>query len=491
MEENKNTNEEMGFDDVEIIDLDNENPKFVVSKKAKIIMGSIFAVIAVVYIAVAMYFSNRFLFNTTVNGKDCSGKTIEEVETVMEGIVNGYVLTLEEAGDAEEEIKGTDIGVQFKNVDTIQEELEKQNSFTWITSLFKGNTIEAKVDVTYDEEKLTEKIGALNCMKEENQVASVSAVPVYANGTFEIQEETYGTVIDQGKFNQAIRNSIALMEENLDLTEAGCYILPTYTKDSDEVLKAQQAMNKCLEAKLTWSLDGITVTLDKETISGWLSVDEEMNMVLSSESVSEFVSTLAGKYNTSPRTDKITTPTGKKATVKGATVGRSIGKDAEKEQITADIKAGKTVTREPVIAQQATPEGQYAWGTTYIEVDLSAQHMWYIKGGSVALQTAIVTGKPPQNTTPSGVYSILEKMRNKTLRGDRQPNGEWGYETPVSYWMRVTWSGIGFHDATWQSSFGGSRYLTNGSHGCINMPYSAAQQLYSMISVGCPVIIHY
>ena len=64
------------------------------------------------------------------------------------------------------------------------------------------------------------------------------------------------------------------------------------------------------------------------------------------------------------------------------------------------------------------------------------------------------------------------------------------YETPVAFWMPFTWQGHGFHDATWQSSFGGSRYQTHGSHGCVNMPYSKAEQLFGMISAGTPVIVH-
>ena len=59
-------------------------------------------------------------------------------------------------------------------------------------------------------------------------------------------------------------------------------------------------------------------------------------------------------------------------------------------------------------------------------------------------------------------------------------------------WMRVTWSGIGFHDATWQAAFGGQRYVQGyGSHGCINMPKGKAAELYGLISNGCPVIIHH
>ena len=66
-------------------------------------------------------------------------------------------------------------------------------------------------------------------------------------------------------------------------------------------------------------------------------------------------------------------------------------------------------------------------------------------------------------------YSLTYKSRNKTLRGTKKPDGTYEYETPVAYWMPFN-GGIGFHDATWQSSFGGNRYLSHGSHGCVNMP---------------------
>ena len=43
---------------------------------------------------------------------------------------------------------------------------------------------------------------------------------------------------------------------------------------------------------------------------------------------------------------------------------------------------------------------------------------------------------------------------------------------------------IGMHDASWRSSFGGTIYQGNGSHGCINMPGWAAQSLYYNAPIG-------
>ena len=81
-------------------------------------------------------------------------------------------------------------------------------------------------------------------------------------------------------------------------------------------------------------------------------------------------------------------------------------------------------------------------------------------------------------------------MQGVLLRGKKLPDGTYEYESPVSYWMPFN-GGIGFHDATWQSAFGGARYLTYGSHGCVNMPVSAAAQLYGLIQAGVPVVCHY
>ncbi len=46
------------------------------------------------------------------------------------------------------------------------------------------------------------------------------------------------------------------------------------------------------------------------------------------------------------------------------------------------------------------------------------------------------------------------------------------------------------HDATWRNKFGGSIYLTEGSHGCINLPKSKAAEIFDNVSKGEPVIVY-
>ena len=50
---------------------------------------------------------------------------------------------------------------------------------------------------------------------------------------------------------------------------------------------------------------------------------------------------------------------------------------------------------------------------------------------------------------------------------------------------------VGMHDATWRRAFGGTIYLTSGSHGCINLPLHMAASIYEYVSTGFPVVCYY
>jgi lipoprotein-anchoring transpeptidase ErfK/SrfK len=109
--------------------------------------------------------------------------------------------------------------------------------------------------------------------------------------------------------------------------------------------------------------------------------------------------------------------------------------------------------------------------------------MVYIKDGEAVLSSDVVTGDPTKNrSTPTGAYAVMYKTRNATLSGQ-------GYSSPVSYWMPFT-TNVGFHDASWQPYFGGSRYKGNGSHGCVNMPTGSAAALYKILEKGTPVFVY-
>lgn len=455
-----------------------------------VVAGILLVGIATAYFSVASHYKDRLFMKTFVNDIDCSGMTLQEVESMLQKEVEEYSLTILEAGGQNEVIEGVKIGIQYGGYKQLQESFEEQNAYLWPKSLFEEQHINAEIVFEYEEEALNTQIAELVCMQAENQTAPVAAAVVYQDHAFVIQDEVYGTQLDNSKVSEVIRASVSSMAREVSLEETGCYVQPAFKKDSAEVIAAKDEANKYLTAKITYSLDGIEVVVDKETIAPWVSVDGTMTVVIDSAKVKKFTDTLGSKYNTPNRSGVITTPTGKQASVEVVGYGRQVGSQADCDQLISEIKEGKTVTRSPIISREATPEGQYAWGTTYVEVDITEQHMWYIVNGVVTFETDVVTGKKGKNDTPTGTYTILEKVPGKYLTG-RLVNGKPSYRTWVNYWMRVTWSGIGFHDAGWQKAFGGDRYVSNGSHGCINMPPAKAKEFYGMLSVGCPVVIHY
>lgn len=122
-------------------------------------------------------------------------------------------------------------------------------------------------------------------------------------------------------------------------------------------------------------------------------------------------------------------------------------------------------------------------GSTYVEVSIDKQHMWFYKGGKLMVETDVVTGNADgSHNTPKGYFSMFQRARNTTLSGP-------GYSSFVEYWMAFS-GGCGIHDASWRSSFGGSIYKGNGSHGCVNTPVSKVKIIYNNTDYGTPVIVY-
>lgn len=478
----------------EIINLDDKTDKGKNKKGKKLLwitLGSIAGVIAIVYLGISIFFMSHYYINTEINGHDFSMKTAADVEKYMKDQVKNYSLTVLEMEQAVDIIEGDTIDLEYKASDEAEAAIKDQNAFLWPTGIFSKKSCQIELEVSYDESKLQQEIQNLQTVTRE-QIEPKSAYPKFDGNQFVIEPEEIGTAVDRDVLNEKINQYITEFKSELDMEKEGCYKRPVYTSNSKEVKAACDEMNKYLQASITYTMTE-NVVVDKSVINSWVTVDDNMKVSFNENAVRDWLTAFGDKYDTVGATRTITTPTGKTVEVSGGTYGWSIDEDTEFTALTNSIKNGEVVTKEPAYYQTAASHSAQDWGDTYAEVDISAQHMWYISGGSVVLETDVVTGEPiPEKETTLGVYDILEKSLNKTLVGEDNPvTGKPIYETPVSYWMRVTWSGIGFHDAIWQPAFGGTLYRDGlGSHGCINMPLDMAAALYNVISVGTPVIVH-
>lgn len=463
--------------------------------KALWITGGVLSVICLIYVAISVYFMSHFFVNTKINGKNFSGKTASDVEKYLQTNIKDYKLTIFENEGRQDVISGSEIGLEYRAGTETEKLLKDQNGFAWPKAFFTENSRKVSVNVSYNEESLNQRISQLSCLQTE-QTPAENAKPEFDGNQYVIKPEVYGNAVDKERLTEQVKVHITEFQPQLDMVETKCYAKPKYVEDSKEVQEACDAMNKYVNASITYPMNE-PVVVDKALISQWLQVDGEMKVSLNTEAMKQWFTAFGDEYDTQGTTRTFTTPVGKSATVTGGTYGWSIDEDTELVNLQNSILNGEVVTREPAYYAGGTAAAHSGqdWGNTYAEVDMSAQHMWYIQNGQVVLETDVVTGEPiPSKITPEGVYSLMWKQPNSVLVGDINPDtGEPAYRTKVKYWMQVTSSGVGFHDAIWQTAFGGTLYQIpgTGSHGCINMPLDQAGALFNMIEPGTPVIFHW
>ncbi|MEF3133360.1 L,D-transpeptidase family protein [Rhizobium sp. 268] len=111
--------------------------------------------------------------------------------------------------------------------------------------------------------------------------------------------------------------------------------------------------------------------------------------------------------------------------------------------------------------------------TLQIIVSKDKQSLAVYDGTEVVATSKVSTGKDG-HTTPSGIFSVLEKQ--KYHESNLYSNA------PMPFMQRLTWSGIALHESN-----SVPRYPA--SHGCVRMPGAFAKKLYGMTEPGIPVII--
>ncbi|KQW30861.1 hypothetical protein ASE36_00730 [Rhizobium sp. Root274] len=111
-------------------------------------------------------------------------------------------------------------------------------------------------------------------------------------------------------------------------------------------------------------------------------------------------------------------------------------------------------------------------GPLQIYVSKSTQTLTVYDGDEVLATSKVSTGKPG-HSTPSGIFSILEKR--KYHESNIYSNA------PMPFMQRLTWSGIALHE--------GKVPNYPASHGCVRLPNGFAKTLFSMTERGAHVII--
>lgn len=456
--------------------------KLRINKNMFIIAGVSIISFAAIYLLLALYFNSHFLFRTSINGINVGGKSVKSVEKIMSRKAQEYSLTIEGRNNATEEIVGADIDVSYDFSEDINKILNNQNEFMWIKSIFKKNENNITDGISYDEIKLKQVIGNLDCINESIIQPPVNAYITYSEGEYKIIEEDKGSKVIYDKLYSQVLSSIENFNYILNLDEEKCYEEPQYTSESKAVVEAKKIVDKYMKSKITYKTADNEIIIDDALINKWINIDDDFNVNINEEAIKDYIDTLGESYDNIGNTRTFTRWSGEVIKVSTSPGIYYIDRDSVANDIIDSIKGGKEINKELVFkTPNATDEYVI---NTFVEIDLTNQTIVYYKNGNIITQGNVVTGNVSAgHATPPGVFKLDWKTKDTVLRGD-------GYASPVSFWMPFN-GGIGLHDASWRSVFGGTIYKTNGSHGCVNLPYNVAKDIYYNIEEKTTIICRY
>lgn len=452
-------------------------------KKGVKVIIIVTSILAAVYFGGVLFFNSHYLFNTVIDGDDFSLKTAEEAEDFLRDKTRQYVLQVVGREEEEDYISAEDIDIKNIFDGSLEKIIAEQNQYGWIASTWKKNHYHIDNLAEFDNDKLENKIKELkvfdNSREPEDAYIGEFSPDIMQ---YPMIEEDRGTVLIYEKVKETVENALSILETKIDLDEYECYKEPAVTKENPRLKKILNQLNGYTSAKIIYDWHGIEEIIDGNQIKDWLVVEED-RVDIDEEAVRERINQLSREHDTFGRKRTFITAAGEEITIEGGAYGWRVNRSEETEELLKLIRQRAVINREPVYLYTGYNRGGDDIGNSYVEIDLTNQHLYLFIDGELILESDFVSGNISRGYgTPTGIYGITYKERNATLKGEN-------YATPVSYWMPFN-GNIGMHDAGWRNKFGGKIYKTNGSHGCINLPKQNAEIIYGYLEKNFPVICY-
>ncbi len=468
-----------------------------------------------------------FMEGTTLDGEAIGGKTPEEVAAEY---AQRYDTEQTRVGIAENEEEAItfslkDAGIVYDE-GPLRELLEntyaeqRKDIFAILKTWKDGYPVEGAESYTAEPENVQELVvsSALPVPREETADPEIAFDE--KKDEFYITEGSEGNMIDDAAMQEgviaAIKEAVQTAQKERKLPEEIHYDIPkevytsvppaAVTKELQDECAAQNLELRKAEALAEYEVTEITylfgeekAVLDYDIFGKWLSVDDKLTVTLDEEAVKNYVKELAEQYNTQFKERIFHTSVGVDVTIRASRneFGYKIDEEAETAQLITDLKSFSKVEREPVYIEKNEWGNPYHYSRNgmddlngnYVEVNLTRQHLWFYRDGSLVIESDIVSGcVAKERETQTGAFPLAYKESPRVLTGN-EAGGSGSYSTKVQYWMAF-YDGQGLHDASWRGSFGGSIYKSSGSHGCVNLPPSVAKTIYANISTGMAIIVY-
>ena len=430
-----------------------------------------------------LIFSFITLPNTYINGKNVS---YASRESALEEAGEGFKLEVLGRDDRKLVINSKEISYDAKIPKNASID---QNPILWPFNLLGLTKDKLKFDykINYDKDKLDDIIKESPLFT--NITEPQDAGLIFKGDSFDIKEAVMGNKLDYGKVRAVIEKAITTDHKDIKLTDS-YYENPTVLSDSKELKQLEEDAKKIEAMNIKFNFNGFDIKLTGKNLVDMLEQKGD-KFTIDYDKLMDFMKEVADKTDTYGKDRKFKATGIGEIVVNPGVYGYLLDQAATGDEVLKLFNQRKSGDIEPIYERygfERTKDGGDI-GNTYIEVDLSRQHLWFYKNGELVVESPIVTGINQGGwQTNVGVGSILSKNTNQTLKGEDFSGGK--YSTPVKYWMPIGWDGEGFHDADWRYSFGGSIYQTDGSHGCLNLPPSVAETIFNNVEIHTPVIVY-
>ncbi len=459
----------------------------------KVLYGFVIVIglIILLYFLLAIYFQDKFLCGTYINNRYCTGMTVKQVNELLKADYGKDYIELQDSSNIRYSVPFSEIDGRVDFSKELTKLYYEQNNYLWIFRLFSPSESNFAPRIMYNEEKLEAALAKCSIYDKQNEKELDVFIVETENG-YELLDNRKNFLNPQKVF-EATKENLDKGESVTIVKDLECYEDLDYTQDMLDTMalfeKVDAYQNSC---KVVYDMGDEQIPVDASVVCHFIKLntdnsfvlDEEGQLVFDPDGVTEFVNELAAQYDTYGTKRKFVTTQGNEIELSGGTYGTTLNQKAEIKYLTKAFLDKTEEVHIPTYTRTSSIRGKDDIGTTYIEIDMTNQIMYYYEKGTLKLETSVVTGNlAKKHDTPEGINYVYAKQKNRILRGP-------GYASFVYYWMPVK-GGIGIHDATWRDEFGGEIYKTSGSHGCINTPLDKMEELYDMVSVGTPVVMYY
>lgn len=475
------------------------------STKVIIIISSLIVVAGLCYAGLAFYFvhpfkgnsfadacnKKSFMYGVNINGNDCAGLTSDEVEKILveSTVIENINIITKDKNDI---IDAADIGFSVDYHDEVDKLLNNQNGLLWAKNLASTDFYKIVPKYAYDEELLNKALDKLN-LDECNKATNDVYLELTEDGYVLVDNKNYHFDIDA--FRDFVVKSINEGVYTINADDS-YYTAPVYTDNEKNLISFYDELNKHQSREVTYHFgseekkingyewDTLFIEADKlpDKFTDSKTAKDAFDFDITEDEAVAYIDEFLDEYNTY-NNRYFKGHNGAWVHVTKGNYGNKIDIKKEEQWFKEFVKSSEAkANRTPDYLIEAKYKEKNDFGDTFIEISIDEQQMWYYVDGEVYVDTPVTTGSLANGGTAPRVVYVYTIIPNKWLNGPT-------WHSFVKYWVAIQ-GAIGIHDASWRSVYGGTEYLYNGSHGCINTPHDAMQKLFERVEIGTPVIVY-